>query len=160
MNSGKKIRELRKSKGLKLKDLANSLNISEQALSQYERNVRNINLEMLKKIAIALDVSLISLLDDPSEIIDKNGIFIDSLKSNNENLNFSAEDTKELSELICSKYENIEIFNKLFKSAIFEERYDYKFEELGSKYIAELYNFIDQMIKIKINEIKYKKGSK
>ena len=50
MNSGKKIRELRKSKGLKLKDVANSLNISEQALSQYERNVRNINLEMLKKI--------------------------------------------------------------------------------------------------------------
>lgn len=156
MNSGKKIRELRKSKGLKLKDLANSLNISEQALSQYERNVRNINLEMLKKIAIALDVSLISLLDDPSEIIDKKGVFIGSLHENNK----KDEKDKELAKLICEKYENLEMFNKLFKSAIFEERYDYKFEELGSKYIAELYNFMDEMIRLKINEIKYKKNSK
>lgn len=61
---GEKIRELRKSKGLKLKDLAKSLNISEQALSQYERNIRNINLEMLKKIAIALDVSMFALIDN------------------------------------------------------------------------------------------------
>lgn len=160
MDTGTKIKQIRKSKKLTQRQLADKIDVTAATITKYENNQLSISIDTLRKIAIALDVSLISLLDDPSEIIDKSGVFIGSLKSNNENLNFSAEDTRELSELICCKYENFEIFNKLFKSTIFEERYDYKFEELGPKYITELYNFMDQMIEIKINEVKYKKGSK
>ena len=160
MSVNEKIKIYRQQKKISQRELGRRINKTGQLISSIERGETTPSMDTIKKIAIALDVSLISLLDDPSEIIDKSGVFIDSSKSNNEHLNFSDNDIKELSELICNKYENVEMFNKLFKSAIFEERYDYKFEELGSKYIAELYNFMAQMIEIKINEIKYKKNSK
>lgn len=156
MKTGERIKEIRKSKKITQKEMSSILNINIRTYQKYESDEITLNMDMLKKIAIALDISLISLIDDPSEIIDKKGVFIGSLHENNK----KDEKDKELAKLICEKYENLEMFNKLFKSAIFEERYDYKFEELGSKYIAELYNFMDEMIKLKINEIKYKKNSK
>lgn len=61
---GEKIREARIAKGLKIKDLAKKLDISEQALSQYERNVRKISSNMLKKISVELDTSISYLLDE------------------------------------------------------------------------------------------------
>ena len=52
------IRRERKCKELTLKQLADLVHCSEQAISQYERGVRPLSTKMLCKIAEALDASV------------------------------------------------------------------------------------------------------
>lgn len=47
---GQRIKKERKEKGLTLKDLGQAVGLSEQAISQYERGVRLVSNEMLKRI--------------------------------------------------------------------------------------------------------------
>lgn len=68
MNIGENIRNIRKKKNLTLKDLGNIINLSEQAIGQYERGERQPNISILNKIAIALDVSIIDLIGDNLQI--------------------------------------------------------------------------------------------
>ena len=56
---GERMRRYRKSTGMTMKELALKLDISEQAISQYENNKREPNIGMLKKIAKELDITLI-----------------------------------------------------------------------------------------------------
>ncbi len=58
---GEKIRMIRKSKGLTQESLGNKSQLSFSYISDVERGTRNISLESLEKIIIALEVS-------PSEI--------------------------------------------------------------------------------------------
>lgn len=62
MNTGEKIVEARKKKGLSQKALAEKLGISAPALLQWEKGLRTPTVKTLKKIADALDVSYIDLL--------------------------------------------------------------------------------------------------
>ncbi|PIH05214.1 helix-turn-helix domain-containing protein [Clostridium combesii] len=64
MNIGENIRRIRKSKGLTMKQLGEKINMSEQAISQYERNLRTPNTKLLFKIANVLEIPPESL--DPS----------------------------------------------------------------------------------------------
>ena len=161
MNIGERIRELRKSKNLTQKQLGDKIGVTAATITKYENNQLSINTDTLSKIAVALDVPMFALIDDYT--VDRDNIFDHEIKLIGENFNLSdpemklisySPDMKEVKQIICNKYENLEIFNKLFKSNILEKRYDYKFEELGPEYIAELYDFMDQMISLKINEIK------
>lgn len=167
MSIGEKIKEIRKSLNINQNELAIKSGLSKNAIWNYENGKRIPTLDTLKKIAVALDVPMFALIDDYT--VDRDNVFDHEIKLIGENFNLSdpemklisySPDMKEVKQIICSKYENLEIFNKLFKSNILEKRYGYKFEELGPEYIAELYNFMDQMIELKINEIKYKKYSK
>lgn len=58
MNPGERIRSIRKEKGMTLKDLAQKTNMSEQAISQYERGTRKINVNTLSILAEALNVPI------------------------------------------------------------------------------------------------------
>lgn len=58
MKTGEKIRKIRKQQKLSMKELGKRIGLSEQAISQYERGVRNISLEVLYAIANALNVSI------------------------------------------------------------------------------------------------------
>lgn len=60
---GDKIKQIRKSKNISQKDFAKILNIPVSTLANYENNHREPNLEMLKKISNALDVSVDNLAD-------------------------------------------------------------------------------------------------
>lgn len=51
---GQRIKKERKEKGLSLKDLGQAVGLSEQAISQYERGVRLISNETLKRICDVL----------------------------------------------------------------------------------------------------------
>ena len=55
MKTGELIRKYRKKKQLTMKQLGEKIDVSEQAISQYERGLRNVNLETLIKIAEALE---------------------------------------------------------------------------------------------------------
>jgi transcriptional regulator with XRE-family HTH domain len=57
------VRTERNSQGLSMKELASRVNVSEQAISQYERGVRNLKREMGSKLAEALGYTAFNLLD-------------------------------------------------------------------------------------------------
>jgi len=61
---GKKIKTMRKQKGLTQKELAQKLGVSQQMINQYENNSSNLTFETLQKIATALDVSINELIDE------------------------------------------------------------------------------------------------
>jgi len=58
INIGKKIADLRKSKKLTIKDLAEEAKVTASMLSQLERGLANPSINTLKTIALALDVPL------------------------------------------------------------------------------------------------------
>lgn len=68
MNIGENIRNARKNKKLTLKELGNIINLSEQAIGRYERGERQPNINILNKIAIALNVSVNDLIGDSPQI--------------------------------------------------------------------------------------------
>ncbi|MGG5460004.1 helix-turn-helix domain-containing protein [Clostridium sp. B9] len=71
MTLGEKIRELRLSKKNTIKDLANFLGVTEQAVSQYERDIRIPNYSTLNSIANFFDIETIDLF--PKDLV-KNSI--------------------------------------------------------------------------------------
>lgn len=60
---GKKVRETRLKKGLSQGDVSRRLNVHRSYISGIERGVRNPSLKVIQKIAKALNVKAISLLD-------------------------------------------------------------------------------------------------
>ncbi|MDU5251189.1 helix-turn-helix transcriptional regulator [Clostridium perfringens] len=64
MSIGNKIRTIRKSKKITLKELGSKVGFSEQAIGQYERGDRHPTIETIKNIAAALDVPVSELLDE------------------------------------------------------------------------------------------------
>lgn len=60
--TGKKIAELRKEKGLTQKEFAETLHVTDKAVSKWERGLNFPELFTLEKIAQVLDVSVIELL--------------------------------------------------------------------------------------------------
>lgn len=63
MDLGSIIKDLRKKKGMKQSELANKAGISRVAVGNYERNERTPNAEILLKLATALDVSILDLMN-------------------------------------------------------------------------------------------------
>lgn len=59
---GKRIRKYRKASGMTMKELALKLDLSEQAISQYERDKREPNILMLKDISRVLKINITDLL--------------------------------------------------------------------------------------------------
>ena len=74
---GKKIRKYRKISGMTMQELGMKLDLSEQAISQYERDKRKPNILILKEIARIFNITLEDLLNDDFENLDRN--FVDSL---------------------------------------------------------------------------------
>jgi len=62
MNIGNNIKELRKAKGYKQKDLAEKIQIATNSLSRYETGEREPSIETLEKIADALEVPVSKLI--------------------------------------------------------------------------------------------------
>lgn len=55
---GENIKKIRQDKGLSQKELANRVNVSQSAIYYYESGKREIRLDMLEKIAVALETPL------------------------------------------------------------------------------------------------------
>ena len=76
---GQRIRKYRKYNGLTMKELGAKLNLSEQAISQYERNKRTPSIDTLNKIAIILDIPLSEFITNMNPIENINKTYYDSL---------------------------------------------------------------------------------
>lgn len=72
MKTGDKIKKIRKAKELTQKQLGDILGVSQQMIVKYENNLKTPKLETIKKIATALEVPYVDLLDDfPIEEVEK-----------------------------------------------------------------------------------------
>ena len=79
MNAADRIKQNRIQKGLSQADLAKKLRTTPQNISQYERGIRKPKLETLQKIAVALEIPAVELIDpvyDPAEIISRAAITV------------------------------------------------------------------------------------
>jgi len=61
---GHKIKELRKAKNLSQEKLANMAEIDRTYLPTIEKGMRNVSIEVIEKLAIALEVSIKDLFDE------------------------------------------------------------------------------------------------
>lgn len=61
------LKQLRKARGLTQKDLAKRVGITQQAIARYEAQERTPSLRVLKRLAKALDVDMVELLNDVSK---------------------------------------------------------------------------------------------
>ena len=60
--TGQLITELRKEKGLTQKQLADALNVTDKAVSKWERGLSFPDISMLEPIAETLDISIMEIL--------------------------------------------------------------------------------------------------
>ena len=64
---GANIRKWRNLKGIKQKELAAVLNLSEAAISNIENNITDVTLSQLEDLSLGLDISIEKLFTDPQE---------------------------------------------------------------------------------------------
>jgi transcriptional regulator with XRE-family HTH domain len=89
MDIGKKVRHLRKSRGMKQEFLAEKLNISINAISQYETGKRNIDLTTMKKLAEIFDVPIDYFIDENIELDDTSIEDKDQKSDSQQSLNYT-----------------------------------------------------------------------
>ncbi len=65
MTIGERIKQARKAKGLKQKELAKAVGVAEVTIGQYERNIYIPKCDKLPRIAEALGITVSELLDEP-----------------------------------------------------------------------------------------------
>ena len=66
---GENIRKYRKQKHMTQRELANTLGMRDAAISKYEKGIVSPSLDVLKKIAAALNVDVIEILYEPTKNI-------------------------------------------------------------------------------------------
>jgi len=65
---GKKLRTLREIKGYSQEYVANEIDISQRTYSKIENGLAKIDIERLQKIANVLEVDLVNILDEKSNV--------------------------------------------------------------------------------------------
>lgn len=70
MGIGERIKKIRKEKGLSQKELGQLLDVSQQMIGQYEAPNANLKLDTLKKIANALEVSWLDLMNTAENLVE------------------------------------------------------------------------------------------
>lgn len=97
---GKRIRKYRKASGMTMKELALKLDLSEQAISQYERDKREPNILILKEISRILKINITDLL-----ILDNDPLFEDLLIKESTGIiaNLNIQEIENLEELLSTR---------------------------------------------------------
>ncbi|SDX03732.1 Transcriptional regulator, contains XRE-family HTH domain [Alicyclobacillus hesperidum] len=89
MNLGERMAFIRKKKGLTQQDVADKLGISRGTYAHYEINKREPDLDMLKRIASVLGVTISHLIgDDPPSVSSEESEFLEWVRSNLEDVFF------------------------------------------------------------------------
>lgn len=151
MTLGLKIKEMRKHKGLTQKQLGTLCGIADSNIRKYENGQQNPKIETLRKIANALDVSVIEN-NGHFELIDKNQIIVKSIDH--------------ISPEILASYPDLDQSLKDYTEELFANHYFSRetdiaittdsLKDLDLNHRAELYNSIFHHINIKImNGIRY-----
>lgn len=126
MNIGENLKRIRKNKGFTQEQLAKLSNLSKNAIYNYENNKRIPAIDILNKIAAALDVEITDLL---AESIDngKNNITIDLSDEDNLDKAFYkvralSQDKEFMNDILNKKIEDVGYFEKLILSIYNSDR--------------------------------------
>lgn len=167
MKVAEQIKKLRKGK-ITQKELAKKLHKSERMIQKYESGEVIPSVDILRKIAAALDVSIHEIMGDGSDIdtnyIDSEvGRIMKTRKFNRDTALSYAIDK------LVNKPSNIEkkmdlheennnlyrAFQDLIENEAIQKEYDYNANDLPCSAIGDLHGFIHDMFKVKLGEIKY-----
>ncbi len=91
MGVGRKIVELRKNGGMTRKELAIALSITYDALSKYETDERQIDHDLLVKIADLFDITTDYILGRQTELVEEEGLFYGLSEEEKEHIREQAE---------------------------------------------------------------------
>ena len=61
---GQKVKELRERKGFSIEQLANISNVDRNYISDIEKGKRNVSIEIMEKIILALDTDFMTFFND------------------------------------------------------------------------------------------------
>ena len=137
---GNLLREKRKEKGLTLKDLADSTNLSKAYISNLESGYVSINLKLLETLGISLDFKVFDFLD---KVMHNNS-------EDKEILNFCEKILNEIQES-CEKKEK-EIEKTLEKAIELESKNFYL--NLSKKEQKEILQLVRANMRIRLQQIK------
>lgn len=129
--TGEKIKRTRMYKGLTQEELGRTLSVSTVTIGQWERGVRKLKIDTIAKIAKALDVDIIDLIND--DFTTKYSKNKKMLISNNENIKHLTESkTKEQNLLLCAEEagEWIQAVSKMARGTPEERRYKRRRDKL------------------------------
>lgn len=160
MDIGNKIRYFRKFRNLTLKDLAKMVDLSEQAIGQYERNQRKPNIDRINKIAESLDIPVTFLLSDDTF----NNYMEGKLKNFNNRgyeLNDGTKSTSlpaislnDMKDTVNSAFPAFEAEINFLSNPNIEKCFNYSFRDLEEKEYSELLiSNIENCIKNTLKEI-------
>lgn len=138
MNIGENIRKIRKEKKMSSKYIADYIGCSQQAILQYERGERNPSIDILNKIALALDVPTFMLTENiSSELLN---IFIKDMHylEKNSALNTAMKLTSKHN-IKSEKYEKIEILEELLHGF---KQLENSFNKFKQDYIVGLEEYL------------------
>lgn len=111
MGLGERIKEFRLRKGMTQQQLADLIGVQRAAISKYEKNIVDIPLKQLKRIANALNANIYDLVDDNTEIGTIGNYYF---KRNSDN-SYEFESTKIMSEIpdkLISDYNKLNTLGK------------------------------------------------
>ncbi|MCH1964889.1 helix-turn-helix domain-containing protein [Paraclostridium sordellii] len=126
MSIGNNIKKIRNLKGLKQSELAELSDVSRVAIGNYERGERTPNVDILNKIANALDVSITDLLSEDTNN-DKSKVVVDlsdkdKLDESYFKLRALSRDKELMNEILSRKIEDVGYFEKLILSIYNNDR--------------------------------------
>lgn len=169
---GDKIKSLRKEKGLTQQQLADKLNISRNSLINYENNYTPIKSNILQSISNLFDIPIYELIGESDSAFEEYLSLFDSYLKDNEteinninnlslNLYSKPSELKEYNkemESIIQNFKDLSAYQTLLRNPILEKRFKYNFNELKPEDLASIYVFLDQILEMKLNDMKFKKN--
>lgn len=149
---GEAIKKYRKKRNLSQKELAEKCNISTSYIQQIELGQKkNPSLEILIKISKELDVSLLDLITDNNDFVDNKLYLRLSNKLGGDSILYLKP-----SQINKIDYEHqaMEAIESLLRSKYVQDKYHYNYMDLTREDFMDVYNFLLEMLELKLSKIK------
>lgn len=156
LNIGENIKKYRKEKKLTQPQLASLINKSESSVRKYENGEVTPSMDILKQIADILDLPLIDLIVDNDNFVDSNLYqkFINELGSSKSSIYLKPSEINEIN----YETEAMGIIETLLRSKYVQDKYNYNYFDLTEEEFSEIYEFILEMLDLKLSKVKKDKS--
>lgn len=148
MSLGDNIRKIRKSKKITMKELGEKINLSEQAIGNYERGDREPSLDTIKAIARVLDVPMVDIIGEDTEIGFK--AHIEGYSDDVDSYYKSPSDVK--TEITWDNINNV--FDKFASNEFLQNELNYQYDKLNLEELCALESSVISILDIRLKLLK------